>query len=257
VRVREVADPKCRCAGVSRPRWIRVTPRGALPDPPRCPRLGSCRRRACAGNSPWVSRRIWVVAAVWIMWFIRRFPARESGAGRSRRRMPRSVRCRQRLELLLDRDQLGSESTSDLAGHVAWAHRRQDGLGLAGRDVLLALSWNEFGQQSVQPVRGLDPALAQLVTPIAQHPQRLQLRVVGEHPKATGAPRPRRRHARRARRSCGCARCRARGRGPTASPARPRRAHHRPAAVAPVAVRHRCRLPPPTPGPGNWSRAFA
>jgi hypothetical protein len=131
------------------------------------------------------------MAAVWIMWFIRRFPARESGAGRSRRRMPRSVRCRQRLELLLDRDQLGSESTSDLADHVAWAHRRQDGLGLAGCDVLLALSWNEFGQQSVQPVRGLDPALAQLVTPIAQHPQRLHLRVVGEHPKATGAHRDR------------------------------------------------------------------
>ena len=36
--VREVADPKCRCAGVS--------------------------------------RRIWVVAAMWIMWFIRRSPAR-------------------------------------------------------------------------------------------------------------------------------------------------------------------------------------
>ena len=37
VRVREVADPKCRCAGASRPRWICVTPRGALPDPPPPP----------------------------------------------------------------------------------------------------------------------------------------------------------------------------------------------------------------------------
>jgi hypothetical protein len=35
VRVREVADPKRRCAGSSRPRWMSVTPRGALPDPPR------------------------------------------------------------------------------------------------------------------------------------------------------------------------------------------------------------------------------
>jgi hypothetical protein len=31
-RVREVADPKCRCAGAGRPRWILETPRGALPD---------------------------------------------------------------------------------------------------------------------------------------------------------------------------------------------------------------------------------
>lgn len=33
VQVREVADPKCRCAGVGRPRWILETPRSALPDP--------------------------------------------------------------------------------------------------------------------------------------------------------------------------------------------------------------------------------
>src|SRR5665648_206214 len=33
VRVREVADPKCRCAGVGRPRWILETPRSALPGP--------------------------------------------------------------------------------------------------------------------------------------------------------------------------------------------------------------------------------
>jgi hypothetical protein len=33
VRVREVADPKCWRAGVSRPRWIEVTPRLALPGP--------------------------------------------------------------------------------------------------------------------------------------------------------------------------------------------------------------------------------
>jgi hypothetical protein len=31
VRVREVADPKCRCAGVGRSRWILETPRSALP----------------------------------------------------------------------------------------------------------------------------------------------------------------------------------------------------------------------------------
>ena len=35
VRVGEVAGPRCRFAGVSRPRWVDVTPRGALPDSPR------------------------------------------------------------------------------------------------------------------------------------------------------------------------------------------------------------------------------
>ena len=33
LRVREVADPKCRCAGEGRTRWILESPRGALPDP--------------------------------------------------------------------------------------------------------------------------------------------------------------------------------------------------------------------------------
>ena len=60
VRVREVADPKCWCAGVSRPRWILETPRIALPDPHparRCQRLAGrrsagdrWRRRSCASG---------------------------------------------------------------------------------------------------------------------------------------------------------------------------------------------------------------
>jgi hypothetical protein len=31
-RVREVADPKCRCAGVGRPRWIEESPRSLITD---------------------------------------------------------------------------------------------------------------------------------------------------------------------------------------------------------------------------------
>ena len=34
VRVREVTDPKCRCPGVGRPRWIQESPRGVLPGCP-------------------------------------------------------------------------------------------------------------------------------------------------------------------------------------------------------------------------------
>ena len=37
LRVREVADPKCRCAGVGRPRWILESPRSALPGPCKAP----------------------------------------------------------------------------------------------------------------------------------------------------------------------------------------------------------------------------
>ena len=53
----------------------------------------------------------------------------------------------------------------------------------------LRLSRNEFGQQPVQPVGCLDPGLAQLVAPVGQHPQRLELHVVGQHPQAGGAHR--------------------------------------------------------------------
>ena len=48
-RVREVADPKCRCAGAGRPRWILETPRSALPDP--CQRRR--RRRVVRPRASW------------------------------------------------------------------------------------------------------------------------------------------------------------------------------------------------------------
>ena len=220
VRVREVADPKCRCAGVSRPRWICVTPRGALPDPrpralwrPSWRRCGaggtarrrsaasgsaslrpwSCRRRACAGSRPGRGCRGgsgWS-AAMWIMWFIRRFPARErrwrtispeeasmgavpvQDANRlrsvNRATSPVSARVRAATTgptpgssisvepeartislsslvraLIFFSTAISSAICSaasrraGLAGHVAGPHRRQDGLGLAGGDVLLA-----------------------------------------------------------------------------------------------------------------------
>jgi hypothetical protein len=47
VRVREVADPKCRCPGTGRPRWMSQTPRGALPGS-LAPGRG--RRRRAAGR---------------------------------------------------------------------------------------------------------------------------------------------------------------------------------------------------------------
>jgi hypothetical protein len=64
VRVREVADPKCRCPGTGRPRWMTKTPRGALPGsrfPGSGSRLRAAGRRhrtgAAAGSAslPWGS----------------------------------------------------------------------------------------------------------------------------------------------------------------------------------------------------------
>jgi hypothetical protein len=54
--VRGVADPKCRCPGEGRPRWMTQTPRGALPGPPaaharRRPAPGRPRRTADAAGS--------------------------------------------------------------------------------------------------------------------------------------------------------------------------------------------------------------
>ena len=59
---------------------------------------------------------------------------------------------------------------------------------MAGGD-LLVLSRNEFRQEAVKPVGGPHPGLAELVAAIDQHPQRLELGVVAEHPQAGGADR--------------------------------------------------------------------
>jgi hypothetical protein len=46
-RVREVAYPKCRCAGAGRPRWILESP--AVPSRARANRLGRCGERCLLG----------------------------------------------------------------------------------------------------------------------------------------------------------------------------------------------------------------
>ncbi len=50
-------------------------------------------------------------------------------------------------------------------------------------DVPLGLSRNQFRQLRVHPVHALDPGPAQLGPPVDQQPQRLELHVVGQHPK--------------------------------------------------------------------------
>ena len=76
-----------------------------------------------------------------------------------------------------------------LAGDVAGADRGEHRLGLTGGDVLLRLSREQFGQQPLEPVDGLDPAPGQLLAAVGQHPQRLELAVERQHPQACGADR--------------------------------------------------------------------
>lgn len=47
-------------------------------------------------------------------------------------------------------DQLGGDPASGLADHVTWPHRRQQRLGLGGRQVLLRTARDQLEQQLVQ-----------------------------------------------------------------------------------------------------------
>ena len=49
----------------------------------------------------------------------------------------------------------------------------------------------EFGEQPLQPVDGLDPSPGEFLATIGEHPQRLELDVVGQHAEALGADRDR------------------------------------------------------------------
>ena len=53
----------------------------------------------------------------------------------------------------------------------------------------LRLSREQFGQQRLEPVDGLDPTPGQRFTAVGQHPQRLELAVELQHPQAAGADR--------------------------------------------------------------------
>jgi hypothetical protein len=62
-------------------------------------------------------------------------------------------------------------------------------LGLQGGDVLLRFPRGQLREQALQSVDGLDALPGQLLTPISEHPQRLQLDVIGQHPQPWGADR--------------------------------------------------------------------
>jgi len=68
----------------------------------------------------------------------------------------------------------------------------EDCLGLQGCDVLLRPAGGQLGEKPVQPVDGLDPLAGQLLAAVGEHPQRLELLVVGQHSQPAGADRDRR-----------------------------------------------------------------
>ena len=97
------------------------------------------------------------------------------------------------LDLGLDRDQfgelVGGDASAGLAGDVTGADGGQHGLGLTGGDVAFRLSRQEFGQQRLESVDGLDPAPGQCFASVGEHPQRLELTVELQHPQSLGADR--------------------------------------------------------------------
>ena len=56
-------------------------------------------------------------------------------------------------------------------------------------DVLLHLPGSQLSQQPLQPIDHLDPLTGQLLPPVDQHPQHLQLLVVRQHAQAASADR--------------------------------------------------------------------
>ncbi|GGO70458.1 hypothetical protein GCM10012276_09080 [Nocardioides deserti] len=49
------------------------------------------------------------------------------------------------------------------------------------------MPWQEFCQQRLESVDGLDPPTGQCLTPVGEHPQRLELPVEPQHPQARRA----------------------------------------------------------------------
>ena len=127
LRVREVADPKGRCTGADRPRWILETPRSALPGP--CQLLGrrrgvagrsrrrscvrgsasppswSCLRRACSGSRHGLRCRVGSGSSrrCGSLWSSDGCRLGRDGGERSHPRTPRSGRCRSRTRAASDR----------------------------------------------------------------------------------------------------------------------------------------------------------
>jgi hypothetical protein len=75
------------------------------------------------------------------------------------------------------------------AGDVTRSNAGQQRLGPTGGDVAFRLPRQEFYQQCLEPVDGLDPATDECFAAVGEHPQRLELTVELEHPQGLGADR--------------------------------------------------------------------
>ena len=67
------------------------------------------------------------------------------------------------------------------------AHACQHCLGLQGGQVTFCLAGDQFGQQPLEPVDGLDPATGERFATIGEHPQHLELPVDLQDPQGRGA----------------------------------------------------------------------
>jgi hypothetical protein len=76
-----------------------------------------------------------------------------------------------------------------LPGQIPGTGGGEDRLGLQDGDVLVCLSGSELGQQTLQPVHCLHSLPSELLAAVSEHPQRLELDVIGQHPQVLGADR--------------------------------------------------------------------
>ena len=97
------------------------------------------------------------------------------------------------LDLRVNGDQLcellRGDATSGLSCDVAGTDAGEHHLGLQGSDVLLGLAWEQFGEQCLEPVNGLDPAPGQRLTAVGEQAHRLQLTVDLQDAQRVGADR--------------------------------------------------------------------
>ncbi len=205
--------PRCR-VGSGWPRRCAACGSSAFPDlvtGGRVPRSARCRSRTRTGSG----RRTWSCRRR------RRGPAATIGPmpGRSIRVEPGrgpSPSAREGLDLFSTATSSAScSAASRRRVFPASRGRTEARIALACKAVMSFLALpGQLRQQPLQPVDGLDPLPGQLFASVDQHPQRLELDVVGSTRSPGSGLRPRRPSARPGRRSCGCGRCR------TAAPGR-------------------------------------
>ncbi len=132
MRVREVADPKCRCAGAGRPRWILETPRS--------PRARTNRFDRGPRALRWASDALLLGRTTYDI-FRGYWPGKTDGIGRAFDRVPKYVASRGTPELSWDT----SIQITDVGAEVRDLRERHEQIHTWGSANLLQTLFREAG----------------------------------------------------------------------------------------------------------------